>query len=82
MGRRKIEIKPIKDERNRSVTLHKRKAGLFKKAHELSVLCSVDIGIVICGHQNKVFEYSSTNMSDILDQYSIVRRGKITLLTY
>ena len=31
MGRRKIEIEPLTDDRNRTVTFVKRKAGLFKK---------------------------------------------------
>ncbi|EHL02312.1 putative Transcription factor SMP1 [Glarea lozoyensis 74030] len=54
MGRRKIEIKAIKDDRNRSVTFLKRKGGLFKKAHELSVLCSVDVAVIIFGNNKKL----------------------------
>ncbi|KII86090.1 hypothetical protein PLICRDRAFT_115361 [Plicaturopsis crispa FD-325 SS-3] len=49
MGRRKIEIQPITHERNRSVTFLKRKNGLFKKAYELGVLCSVDVAVIIFG---------------------------------
>ncbi|KAF8456330.1 hypothetical protein BGX38DRAFT_1266624 [Terfezia claveryi] len=70
MGRRKIEIKAIKEERNRSVTFLKRKGGLFKKAHELSVLCSVDIAVIIFGSNKKLYEYSSGDMSDILGRYT------------
>jgi hypothetical protein len=51
MGRRKIEIQPITHERNRAVTFVKRKNGLFKKAYELGVLCSVDIAVVIFARQ-------------------------------
>ncbi|KAI9655625.1 MAG: hypothetical protein M1829_000624 [Trizodia sp. TS-e1964] len=69
MGRRKIEIKAIKDDRNRSVTFLKRKGGLFKKAHELSVLCSVDVAVIIFGHNKKLYEYSSTNVGDIIGRY-------------
>ncbi|KAI1155858.1 hypothetical protein F4825DRAFT_447100 [Nemania diffusa] len=69
MGRRKIEIKAIKDDRNRSVTFLKRKGGLFKKAHELSVLCSVDVAVFIFGNNKKLYEYSSTDMRDLITRY-------------
>ncbi|CAI4060122.1 hypothetical protein SUVZ_04G3930 [Saccharomyces uvarum] len=66
MGRRKIEIEPIKDDRNRTVTFIKRKAGLFKKAHELSVLCQVDIAVIILGSNNTFYEYSSVDMGKLI----------------
>ncbi|KAI1323525.1 hypothetical protein F5Y16DRAFT_383431 [Xylariaceae sp. FL0255] len=70
MGRRKIEIKAIKDDRNRSVTFLKRKGGLFKKAHELSVLCSVDVAVFIFGNNKKLYEYSSSDMRDLIGRYT------------
>ncbi|GAB7364434.1 hypothetical protein MBLNU230_g4975t1 [Neophaeotheca triangularis] len=69
MGRRKIEIKPIPDERNRSVTFLKRKGGLFKKAHELSVLCSVDVAVIIFGHNKKLYEYSSGDINETVGRF-------------
>uniref|UniRef100_A0A8H7NNG2 MADS-box MEF2 type transcription factor MIG1 n=1 Tax=Bionectria ochroleuca TaxID=29856 RepID=A0A8H7NNG2_BIOOC len=69
MGRRKIEIKAIKDDRNRSVTFLKRKGGLFKKAHELSVLCSVDVAVFVFGNNKKLYEYSSADMRDLITRY-------------
>ncbi|KAH8694025.1 hypothetical protein BGW36DRAFT_300456 [Talaromyces proteolyticus] len=69
MGRRKIEIKAIKDDRNRSVTFLKRKGGLFKKAHELSVLCSVDVAVIIFGHNKKLYEFSSGDIHETLGKY-------------
>ncbi|KAL3482485.1 hypothetical protein BJX99DRAFT_3538 [Aspergillus californicus] len=69
MGRRKIEIKAIKDDRNRSVTFLKRKGGLFKKAHELAVLCSVDVAVIIFGHNKKLYEFSSCDMRESLTRY-------------
>ncbi|KAI1433833.1 hypothetical protein GGR50DRAFT_458906 [Xylaria sp. CBS 124048] len=70
MGRRKIEIKAIKDDRNRSVTFLKRKGGLFKKAHELSVLCSVDVAVLIFGSNKKLYTFSSSDMRDVVGRYT------------
>ncbi|KAK9459466.1 uncharacterized protein V1516DRAFT_692809 [Lipomyces oligophaga] len=70
MGRRKILIRPLKDDRNRSVTFLKRKAGLFKKAHELSVLCSVDIAVIIFGANKKLYEYSSCDTRQLIERYN------------
>ncbi|KAL2158022.1 hypothetical protein VTH06DRAFT_4832 [Thermothelomyces fergusii] len=71
MGRRKIDIKPIKDERNRSVTFLKRKGGLFKKAYELSVLCSVDVAVVIFGNNKKLHQFSSRDMREMLHRWTL-----------
>ncbi|SCU94824.1 LANO_0E08284g1_1 [Lachancea nothofagi CBS 11611] len=69
MGRRKIAIEPIVDERNRTVTFIKRKAGLFKKAHELAVLCQVDVAVIILGANNTFYEFSSVDTDDLIDHY-------------
>lgn len=69
MGRRKIAIEPLTDDRNRTVTFTKRKAGLFKKAHELAVLCEIDISVIIIGRNHKVYEYSSSNPNDIIERF-------------
>ena len=70
MGRRKIEIEPLTDDRNRTVTFVKRKAGLFKKAHELAVLCQVDLTVIIVGNNNKVYEYSTVEANEIFNAYN------------
>ncbi|CAN6665733.1 hypothetical protein TRVA0_037S00782 [Trichomonascus vanleenenianus] len=71
MGRRKIAIQPITDERNRSVTFLKRKGGLFKKAHELAVLCQVDIAVIIFGSNKKLYEFSSGDTNQIIQRYQM-----------
>ena len=55
--------------RYRSVTFLKRKGGLFKKAHELSVLCSVDVAVIIFGHNKKLYEYSSSDINEIIGRF-------------
>ncbi|ODQ79736.1 hypothetical protein BABINDRAFT_22977, partial [Babjeviella inositovora NRRL Y-12698] len=69
MGRRKIAIEPITDERNRTVTFVKRKAGLFKKAYELAILCQVDVALVIVNNNNRVYEFCSADALKIFDIY-------------
>ncbi|CAG8550865.1 15472_t:CDS:2 [Funneliformis caledonium] len=70
MGRKKIQIKPIKDERNRQVTFLKRKYGLMKKAYELSVLCDCEIALIIFNSNNKLVQYASTDIDKILLKYT------------
>lgn len=54
-------------------TFLKRKGGLFKKAHELSVLCSVDVAVFIFGNNKKLYEYSSKDMGQLITRYQYVR---------
>ncbi|KAL8498593.1 hypothetical protein ACS0TY_021796 [Phlomoides rotata] len=70
MGRRKLEIKRIEDKSARQVTFSKRRNGLLKKARELSVLCDLDIGVVIYSCRGKPYHYSNTNsLTEILERY-------------
>ncbi|XP_028812755.1 myocyte-specific enhancer factor 2A [Denticeps clupeoides] len=70
MGRKKIQITRIVDERNRQVTFTKRKFGLMKKAYELSVLCDCEIALIIFNGSNKLFQYASTDMDKVLLKYT------------
>eukprot|EP00117_Sycon_ciliatum_P006839 scpid92782/ scgid2375/ Myocyte-specific enhancer factor 2A len=70
MGRKKITIQRIGDERNRQVTFTKRKFGLMKKAYELSVLCDCEIALIIFNSNSKLFQYASTDMDRILLRYT------------
>ncbi|KAB5588628.1 Transcription factor RLM1 [Ceratobasidium theobromae] len=57
-----------------------RKNGLFKKAYELGVLCSVDVAVIIFGHNNKVYEYCSTD-SDAMVQRRLHYTGERDIKT-
>ncbi|KAI9142653.1 hypothetical protein BKA69DRAFT_1065634 [Paraphysoderma sedebokerense] len=70
MGKRKIVIKKIEDERNRQVTFSKRKLGLMKKAYELSVLCGAEVGLIIISPNGKLYQFASSDMDDILYKYT------------
>ncbi|KAK5837312.1 hypothetical protein PVK06_013122 [Gossypium arboreum] len=57
MGRGKIPIKRIENQTTRQVTFSKRRAGLLKKTHELSVLCDAQIGLIIFSTTGKMCQY-------------------------
>lgn len=52
------------------MTFTKRKFGLMKKAYELSVLCDCEIVIIIFNNNNKLFQYASSNVDNILLKYT------------
>ncbi|XP_059669554.1 agamous-like MADS-box protein AGL18 [Cornus florida] len=60
MGRGKIEIKKIENVNSRQVTFSKRRAGLLKKAKELSILCDAEVGVVIFSSTGKLYEFASS----------------------
>ncbi|XP_049350245.1 agamous-like MADS-box protein AGL15 isoform X2 [Solanum verrucosum] len=70
MGRGKIDIKLIENVNNRQVTFSKRRAGLLKKAGELSVLCDSEVAVIIFSSTGKLFEFSSTSMKQTLSRYN------------
>eukprot|EP00253_Pinus_taeda_P001058 PITA_01058 len=80
MGRGKIEIKRIENVTNRQVTFSKRKAGLKKKAKELSILCAAEVALIIFSSSGKHYEYSSpsTTIEQIVDKYMNGSRSKLS----
>ncbi|CAN6480934.1 unnamed protein product [Victoria cruziana] len=74
MGRGKIEIKRIENTTNRQVTFSKRRAGIIKKAKELTVLCDAHVSLILFSSTQKLFEYCSptTTMKKMIDRYQQV----------
>ncbi|XP_074303293.1 agamous-like MADS-box protein AGL27 [Silene latifolia] len=56
MGRRKIEMKRIEDKSSRQVTFSKRRNGLIKKARELSLLCDVDVAVIVFSSRGRLYQ--------------------------
>lgn len=70
MGRGKVELRKIENKINRQVTFSKRRGGLVKKAHEISVLCDAEVALIVFSQKGKIFEYSSDScMEQILERY-------------
>ncbi|VFQ71892.1 unnamed protein product [Cuscuta campestris] len=70
MGRGKTEMKKIEKVSNRQVTFSKRKAGLLKKAKELSILCDAQVAVIIFSTTGRLFQFSSSSMEHVLAKYS------------
>ncbi|XP_021674876.2 truncated transcription factor CAULIFLOWER A isoform X1 [Hevea brasiliensis] len=71
MGRGRVQLKRIENKINRQVTFSKRRSGLLKKAHEISVLCDAEVALIVFSTKGKLFEYStdSCSMERILERY-------------
>ncbi|XP_062026376.1 truncated transcription factor CAULIFLOWER D-like isoform X2 [Rosa rugosa] len=70
MGRGRVQLKRIENKINRQVTFSKRRSGLLKKAHEISVLCDAEVALIVFSTKGKLFEYSSDScMERILERY-------------
>ncbi|KAL0538269.1 hypothetical protein IC582_027281 [Cucumis melo] len=77
MGRKKIEVKLIEDRCNRHVTFCKRRSGLLKKARELSVLCDVEVGIILFTNRGRLYEFCSGNsLLNIIMRYQSHLQGR------
>ncbi|QCE08251.1 MADS-box transcription factor [Vigna unguiculata] len=69
MVRGKVQMKKIEDATSRQVTFSKRRNGLLKKAYELSVLCDAQVAVIVFSQNGRLYEFSSSDMSKILERY-------------
>ncbi|OQU88128.1 MADS-box transcription factor 51 isoform X2 [Sorghum bicolor] len=70
MARRgRVELRRIEDKASRQVRFSKRRAGLFKKAFELALLCDAEVALLVFSPGGKLYEYSSTSIEDTYDRY-------------
>ncbi|XP_021901374.1 agamous-like MADS-box protein AGL62 [Carica papaya] len=68
-GRQKVEMAKMNNESNLQVTFSKRRAGLFKKASELSTLCGAEIAIIIFSPGQKVFSFGHPCVQTVLERF-------------
>ncbi|KAM3710287.1 hypothetical protein ACB098_01G019000 [Castanea mollissima] len=70
MGRVKLQIKRIENTTSRQVTFSKRRNGLTKKAYELSVLCDVDVALIMFSPSGRLSHFSGNkSIEEILVRY-------------
>ncbi|KAH0863368.1 hypothetical protein HID58_080579, partial [Brassica napus] len=73
MVRGKIEIKRIEDVTSRQVTFSKRRKGLLKKAHELSVLCDAQVAAIVFSQKGRLYDFASSDMQKMIEICEIHR---------
>ncbi|OWM84748.1 developmental protein SEPALLATA 2-like [Punica granatum] len=85
MGRGKLVLRFIANDRSRKMTFKKRKEGLLKKAEELSILCDIDTCVVIhspdddSGRGPAVWPHDPEKVKQVIDRYfdeSVDRRKR------
>ncbi|CAD8187477.1 unnamed protein product [Paramecium pentaurelia] len=71
MGRNKIDIQYLKDDRIRNITFNKRKNGLLKKACELAVLCNIKMLLCFTDLNGIVYQFTSNDNieMELIQQY-------------
>ncbi|RCV31647.1 hypothetical protein SETIT_6G194800v2 [Setaria italica] len=70
MGRVKLPIRRIENTTNRQVTFSKRRNGLVKKAYELSVLCDIDVALLMFSPSGRLSHFSGRNgVEDVILRY-------------
>ncbi|XP_072953219.1 agamous-like MADS-box protein AGL61 [Typha angustifolia] len=69
LGKQKIEIKRIANDAARHVCFSKRRAGLFKKASELSVLCGVKTAVVVFSQGGKAFSFGNPSVDFVIARF-------------
>jgi sugar phosphate isomerase/epimerase len=65
-GRQRRENIRVENKESRQVTFSKRKAGLWKKAAELAVLCRARLAIVVFSEAGKAFAFGSPSAEAVL----------------
>ncbi|PWA75149.1 agamous-like protein [Artemisia annua] len=70
MGRNKLPMKRIDNNTSRLVTFCKRRNGLIKKAYELSVLCDIDIALIMFSPSGRLNHFSCKRRTeDVLNRF-------------
>ncbi|CAL0324474.1 unnamed protein product [Lupinus luteus] len=69
MSQRKIKMKLMENKSSRLVTFSKRKSGIFKKAMELSILCGVEIVVILFSVGGKAYSFGHPNIEVVTKKF-------------
>ncbi|CCA66959.1 hypothetical protein PIIN_00796 [Serendipita indica DSM 11827] len=67
-GRRKIKIEFINDKSRRHITFSKRKAGIMKKAYELSTLTGTQVLLLVVSETGLVYTFTTAKLQPLVTQ--------------
>ncbi|KAF7806205.1 agamous-like MADS-box protein AGL65 isoform X1 [Senna tora] len=72
MGRVKLKIKKLESISNRHVTYSKRRSGIMKKAKELSILCDIDIVLLMFSPTGKptLLQGERSNIEEVIEKFA------------
>ncbi|CDH50036.1 srf-tf-domain-containing partial [Lichtheimia corymbifera JMRC:FSU:9682] len=65
-GRRKIKIEYIEDRSRRHITFSKRKAGIMKKAYELSTLTGTQVLLLVVSETGLVYTFTTPKLQPLV----------------
>ncbi|KAI7902714.1 uncharacterized protein BX663DRAFT_510224 [Cokeromyces recurvatus] len=65
-GRRKIKIEYISDKSRRHITFSKRKAGIMKKAYELSTLTGTQVLLLVVSETGLVYTFTTSKLQPLV----------------
>ncbi|KAI8340341.1 hypothetical protein BC941DRAFT_349125 [Chlamydoabsidia padenii] len=65
-GRRKIKIEYIEDKSRRHITFSKRKAGIMKKAYELSTLTGTQVLLLVVSETGLVYTFTTPKLQPLV----------------
>ncbi|XP_063933547.1 serum response factor homolog A-like [Zophobas morio] len=65
-GRRKIPIEFIEDKSRRTITFSKRKAGIMKKAFELSTLTGTQVLLLVASETGHVYTFATPKLQPMI----------------
>ena len=82
LGKKKIKISKIENKTSSLITYYKRKKGLIKKAMELSLLCDVEIFLVIVDQKDRLSITCSKSIHDFINKNIINMNNRIVKETF